>query len=51
MPITSSITQPTENTRLATLSHFDDAGSPAAASYKLGFPVLQNKTYHVQAIG
>lgn len=37
MPITSSITQSTENTRLATLSHFDDAGSPAAASYKLGF--------------
>ena len=37
MAITSTVTHGVENTRLATISHLDDAGSPAAASYKLGF--------------
>lgn len=37
MPITSTVTNATENTRVATISHLDDAASPAAASYKLGF--------------
>lgn len=37
MPITSTVSNAVENTRVATISHFDDAGSPAAASYKLGF--------------
>lgn len=37
MAITATHTTATENTRLATISHFDDAGSPAAASYDVGF--------------
>jgi hypothetical protein len=39
MPITSSVTGPAQDNsdRLVTISHFDDAGSPAAASYNLGF--------------
>ncbi len=37
MPITASITNAVENTRITTISHFDDAGSPAAASYRVGF--------------
>ena len=37
MAITSSVTAAVENTKLTTLSHFDDAGSPVAASYRVGF--------------
>jgi hypothetical protein len=37
MPITSSVTPARELTRVTTISHFDDAGSPAAASYDVGF--------------
>lgn len=37
MAITSSVTPAIELTRLTTISHFDDAGSPAAASYDVGF--------------
>lgn len=37
MPITSTVTPAVELTRLTTISHFDDAGSPAAASYTVGF--------------
>lgn len=37
MAITSTQNNATEITRLATINHFDDAGSPAAASYDVGF--------------
>lgn len=37
MAITSTQTNAVENTRLATINHFDDAASPAAASYDVGF--------------
>ena len=37
MAITSQVTNGAEQTRLATISHLDDAAAPAAASYKLGF--------------
>lgn len=37
MAITSTKTNAIENTRLATISHLDDAASPEAASYRLGF--------------
>ena len=37
MAITSTITPAFELTRLTTISHFDDAGSPAAASYDVGY--------------
>ena len=39
MPITSTFAGPAQDNadRLVTISHFDDAGSPAAASYNLGF--------------
>ena len=37
MPITSSVTPAVENTKITTISHLDDAGSPAAASYRVGF--------------
>jgi hypothetical protein len=37
MPITATVTTAVENTKLTTISHFDDAGSPAAASYRVGF--------------
>ena len=37
MAITSSVTNAVETTRFATISHADDAGSPAAASYDVGF--------------
>lgn len=37
MAITATQANGVENTRLATINHLDDAGSPAAASYKLGF--------------
>ena len=37
MPITSTVTPAVELTRLTTISHLDDAGSPAAASYTVGF--------------
>jgi len=37
MPITATVTNATESTRVATIAHFDDAGAPAAASYDIGF--------------
>jgi hypothetical protein len=37
MPITSTVTPAQELTRVTSISHFDDAGSPAAASYDVGF--------------
>lgn len=37
MPITATVTNSTELTRLATINHFDDAAAPAAASYRVGF--------------
>ena len=37
MAITSSQTNAVETTKLCTVSHLDDAGSPAAASYTVGF--------------
>ena len=37
MAITATVTNSTELTRLATINHLDDAGSPAAASYRVGF--------------
>lgn len=37
MPITASVSNAAESTRVATIAHFDDAGAPVAASYKLGF--------------
>lgn len=37
MAITSTQTDAVDNTRLATINHFDDAASPAAASYDVGF--------------
>jgi hypothetical protein len=37
MAITSSVTPAIELTRLTTISHLDDAGSPANASYDVGF--------------
>ena len=37
MTITATQTNAVENTRLATINHFDDAASPAAASYDVGF--------------
>jgi hypothetical protein len=37
MAITANQTNAVETTRLATISHLDDAGSPAAASYDVGF--------------
>lgn len=37
MAITSTVTPAQELTRLTSISHFDDAGSPAAASYDVGY--------------
>lgn len=37
MAITSTQTNALETLRLATINHLDDAGSPAAASYDVGF--------------
>lgn len=37
MPITSLMTPAIEQTRITTISHFDDAASPAAASYAPGY--------------
>lgn len=37
MTITATQTNAVENPRLATINHLDDAGSPAAASYDVGF--------------
>ena len=37
MTITASVTPARELTRVVTISHFDDAGSPAAAAYDVGF--------------
>lgn len=37
MAITASTTNAVENTKFTTISHLDDAGSPAAASYNVGF--------------
>ena len=37
MAITASTTNAVENTKFATISHIDDAGSPANASYNVGF--------------
>lgn len=37
MPITASVTNATELLQLATVSHFDDAAAPVAATYKVGF--------------
>lgn len=37
MTITASTKNAIEKTRLATINHLDDAASPAAASYKVGF--------------
>ena len=37
MPITSTVTPAQELTRLTSISHLDDAGSPADASYTVGF--------------
>lgn len=37
MPITQTTTQAVENTRLATVSYFDDAAVPVAAALKVGF--------------
>lgn len=37
MAITSKVINATETTRLANITHKDDAASPAEASYRLGF--------------
>lgn len=37
MPITASTTRAQEITKMTSGSHFDDAGSPAAASINLGY--------------
>lgn len=37
MAITSTVTPAVELTRLTTINHLDDAGSPAAASYDVGY--------------
>ena len=37
MAITASQTSAIEQTRMTTIRHLDDAASPAAASYKLGY--------------
>jgi hypothetical protein len=37
MTITATVTPARELTRVTTISHLDDAGSPAAAAYDVGF--------------
>ena len=37
MTITATVSPAVETTRLTTISHFDDAGSPAAAAYDVGY--------------
>lgn len=37
MTITATRTNAAEQTRLCTINHFDDAASPAAADYNVGF--------------
>lgn len=37
MAITSTVVPAQETTRVTSISHLDDAGSPAAASYDLGY--------------
>ena len=37
MTITATRTNGAEQTRLATINHFDDAAAPAEASYNVGF--------------
>lgn len=37
MTITATRTNAAETTRLCTISHFDDAAAPEAASYNVGF--------------
>jgi hypothetical protein len=37
MTITATVSPASETTRLTTISHFDDAGSPAAAAYDVGY--------------
>ena len=40
MAITSTFTPAVELTRVSSISHLDDAGSPAAASYDVGYTPL-----------
>lgn len=54
MTITANQVNGAEQTRLATINHLDDAASPAAASYKLGFKpryvLVNNLTDSIQFV-